>query len=354
MKRAILIFFFSFVLYWPVFLFAQQISVPEFYKNFSDTEKRLFDSLPDLTKQKLNSLYNMVKQQNLSKASSTSVNLYSNSVQSQAPLQTYSPTNPGIVPITSFTPPRQQAQNPYTLPENNPYYGTAFEKYYADSQFKYGADPNGGFSQSYTPLTTEEMKNLPKLGSQNADCSNFGVNGNMNGTSEILRMDTNRLCISFGKKIKVVDAKRGGDCRSGAQHNCGRAMDVDVNSFGDKKTRVLLVLAFICSGYNVGSYEKGFPAHFDHEFPTGSTCSSDGKAWKTWSRWAHTNGKAPLPYEDYVRDAMSLMGFQAKSSTEFRQNPGCPTKAVMAQKAKEALVKIDPTYSGLCFPQGKI
>jgi hypothetical protein len=222
-----------------------------------------------------------------------------------------------------------QNQNPF-LPQNNPYQDTPFQKYFADSQQAYGGSPTGGYDTSLQTLSREDMKDLPKLGSGGENCqSNFGVNGNMSGTTARVRFDTNRLCVAFGKRIKVIDAKRG--CGGPSRHCFGEAIDYEVKSYGDRKQQALLVVAFIALGYNIGSYEKGFPIHSDHE---------EAGKWKTWSRWAHTNGQAPLPYEDAVRDALSLIGMPANSALEFRSKYGNPPKTLMIQKAKAFLESV--------------
>lgn len=350
-----LIFAFSLSISIYFFVFSQKIETgtkPEFYKNFTASEKKLYDVLPEETKQKLIKLYTLTKSNNLNVESSQQKQISTLGItQNQTPQPSIPRANNANLNKTVASPGQQSVPQQ----NNNPYKGTPYQDYYASGQQQYGGDPNGGNDVNYTPLSAEDMKNLPKLGGTNVDCaSNHEVIGNLNGTTNILKMDTNRLCVVFGKKIKVVDGRRPGGCTPGTQHNCGTAIDVDVNNIGDQKMRALLVLAFICSGYNVGSYQRGFPAHFDHEFPTGSnSCGNGSIAWKTWSNNSSQKNGASIPYETYTRDALNIMGMPATSASHFRQLYKCPSKKEMAQKAKAALEKMG-IGEGLCRPELKV
>jgi hypothetical protein len=306
---------------------AQQVNFP--YKiNFTESELKLINSLDPLTKQKLLKVAELTYQKstsvNAAPTTNTTATTYSN---------TYSTTTPYYNPSTgqyqSSPAPQTQQANPYL--GNNPYQNSPYERYYAQNQQQYPNSPTGGYDNNFQPLDTKNLGDLPKLGSGGQNCTNnFGVDGSLNGTSPRVKFDTNRICVAFGRRIKVVSAFRGGTCHSGSQHSCGTAVDYEVKTYGDRKQQALLVVAWIALGYNIGSYERGFPLHADHE---------NSGAWKTWSRWAHTNGKAPLPYEDAVRDALSLIEMPANSASEFRSKYGYATKATMIGKAKAFLEK---------------
>lgn len=306
---------------------AQEINFP--YKiNFTESEIKLINTLDPLTKQKLLKIAELTYQKsinvNTAATTNTGATTYSN---------TYSTTTPYYNPSTgqyqSSPVPQTQQTNPYL--GNNPYQNSPFEKYYAQNQQQYPNSPTGGYDNNFQPLDTKNLGDLPKLGSGGQNCTNnYGVDGNLNGTSPRVKFDTNRICVAFGRRIKVVSAKRDQPCSSGSQHGCGTAVDYEVKTYGDRKQQALLVVAWIALGYNIGSYERAFPLHADHE---------NSGAWKTWSRWAHTNGKAPLPYEDAVKDALSLIEMPANSASEFRSKYGYATKATMVAKAKAFLEK---------------
>jgi len=287
---------------------AQEVNFP--YKiNFTASELKLLNTLDLESKKKLIQIAELVQKKNTQTVSNTQT--------------TSNSANPYISTTTAAS------QNPYIA--NNPYQNSPFEKYYAQNQQQYPNSPTGGYDNNFQPLDTKNLGELPKLGSGGQNCTNnFGVDGSLNGTSPRVKFDTNRICVAFGRRIKVVSAKRPQPCSSGSQHGCGTAVDYEVKTYGDRKQQALLVVAWIALGYNIGSYERAFPLHADHE---------NSGAWKTWSRWAHTNGKASLPYEDAVKDALSLIEMPANSASEFRSKYGYVTKATMIAKAKAFLEK---------------
>lgn len=315
----------------PLFVFSQSLdqilglnSKPEFYKYLSIPEKKLYDSLSDEVKQKINTIYNSVKEKNLKNNILTNSNYQSNPNNRVNP---YIPNrlNPNFNRQNSPS----KSPNRNSTPETNPFHGTPLEKYFTNSQ-QADESPGNGFDLNLPPLTEEEMKNLPKLGvgGEDADCSNFGVSGNMNGTTAILRFDTARLCRMFGRKIKVIDAKRS--CSNSSRHCLGEAMDYEIRAFGDRKTQALLVIALIGLGYNTASYTYNFPLHSDHE--------RSGK-WKTWSGVTGTNyrGTNSRPYDIAIRDALHLIGKPANSASEFRSKYGNPTKNEMSERSLKYL-----------------
>jgi hypothetical protein len=312
--------------------------------NFTESEIKLLKTLDPETLQKLVQVAKLIKEKNLEKASSTTaiagstVQMFSDTYSPQTPFynsdtgkyQSLQPTSSGSSnPFLGNSPTsnNNNNSNPYLSLQNNPYAGSPQSQYFNGGV---QSNPNGGYDSSLQTLNPADMKDLPKLGSGGENCqSNFGVNGNMNGTTNRLRFDTNRLCVAFGKRLKVVDAKRG--CGGPSRHCLGEAIDFDEKVFGDRKQQAIAIVAFISLGYNIGSYEKNFPLHADHE---------EASKWKTWSRWAHTNGQAALPYADAVRDALSLIGMPANSAAEFRSKYGNPPKSTMSAKAKAFLQSV--------------
>jgi hypothetical protein len=207
---------------------------------------------------------------------------------------------------------------------------------------------NGGYSDAnYTPVNPKDYEGYPALGNSNADCGNNGLTKGGSGLQSKLLSDSAFLCKLFGKKLSFADGKRSGPCGSpGARHNCGEALDFNVEYVGDKKRQALLVLGFMSLGYNVASYEGNFPLHAD--FYNYQSCGGvrppNGSCWGSWSRWAHTNGKAKLPYHPAIKDALILIGLPANSAQEFHSSyagKGISSKSNIQAKAKQFLQNLN-------------
>jgi hypothetical protein len=183
------------------------------------------------------------------------------------------------------------------------------------------------YSSLKDPLSAGAVSNRD-FGSGTADCSGNGI---INKAANIaildtVKFDTARLCTAFGKKITVVDAVRS--CSGPSRHCFREAIDFEINGYGGREQQAMLIVSLIALGYNIGSYENNFPLHADSE---------KSSYWKTWSRWAHKNGQAPLPYQQQVVDALNIIGMPARSAHEFRSKYGKPSKQSMMQKAQSAI-----------------
>lgn len=205
-----------------------------------------------------------------------------------------------------------------------------YQNYLNPSTNQYANQPNGGYDLSLATLRPEDMRDLPKLGAGGENCGGIGAYGSLSpAVTARVKFDLNRICNAFGKRIKIIDSKRS--CGGPSRHCFGEAVDYEVKTYGDRQQQALLVVAFIALGYNLGSYERGFPLHADHE---------EARYWKTWSRWAQINGRAALPYELAARDALSLIGLPANSANEFRAKYGHPPKQAVSQRALQYLQSV--------------
>lgn len=186
---------------------------------------------------------------------------------------------------------------------------------------------NNSYSSVKSPLSSGSVSNVD-FGAGSGDCSGNGIINKAANLSilDTVKFDTSRICKAFGKKITVVDAKRG--CSGPSRHCFGEAIDFEINSYGNRQQQALLIVSFIALGYDIGSYEDNFPLHADNE---------KSSYWKTWSRWAHKNGQAPLPYQQQVVDALNIIGMPARSAHEFRSTYGKPSKQQLMQKAQAAI-----------------
>lgn len=183
------------------------------------------------------------------------------------------------------------------------------------------------YSSLKEPLSVGSVSNKD-FGAGTADCSGNGI---INKAANIaildtVKFDTARLCTAFGKKITIVDAVR--NCSGPSRHCFREAIDFEINGYGGREQQAMLIVSLIALGYNIGSYENNFPLHADSE---------KSSYWKTWSRWAHKNGQAPLPYQQQVVDALNIIGMPARSASEFRSKYGKPSKQSMMQKAQSAI-----------------
>ncbi len=330
--------FFILFLFSLSFLFAQDLltanNKPEFYNLFSAAEKKLYDSLPEVTKQKLIALYKLVKEKKLG---NDKVIENSSTTSAIIPSRLNTLQNPYLNNLLSSQPRPQVQNNGYVAPLGS------------SERAVWGAGGEGespyvlGRGQSYIPenfsslqpaLGPDALTNYKPTGAD-PKCDNFGVinkSSNINVLSQV-KFDLGRICSAMQRKLVVVDAVRANKvfsdpCQPPSRHLSREAIDYEIKNYGAREDQMMLIIAFISLGYNIGSYQNNFPLHADR-----GQCPH----WQTWSKVANSSPSQYLPYQQPVVDALNAIGLPARSSGEFTSLYGRVSRSVMKQKAQEVI-----------------